>query len=342
MAHAAAEQAEKGSVGLPAAPTWEEVQIALLAGEASPVVVRYRALFHAKQVAPSPADAGELLERSLRLQSDSVLLRHEVAYVLGQLGRPSAVPLMRAVLMDEAEDEIVRHEAAEALAALSQRSQSPDFDSRMMASELEALAAQTASISLRHTCELAAAGLLMGDADDSGASKIPVCVCQYTSKDPAPGLVNATDVDVPAAAAILADVTLPLYERYKGMFTLRNVGGEMAVKALAGMLLADTTSAVLRHEVAFVLGQMEDEAAAEALAQALARPEEHGMVRHEAAIALGAIGTPIAEMSLREHLHDSDKLVAESCEVALATAAYWRAWEELEARIKGPQASLDS
>merc|ERR1711924_221312 len=104
---------------------------------------------------------------------------------------------------------------------------------------------------------------------------------------------------------------------YEGLFTLRNVGGANAVAGLTDILLADTSSAVLRHEIAFVLGQMEDEAAAQALVASLARSEEHGMVRHEAAIALGSVGTQAAEDALRKYADDPDKLVAESCVVAL-------------------------
>merc|ERR1712151_60871 len=106
-------------------------------------------------------------------------------------------------------------------------------------------------------------------------------------------------------------------------------------------LLSDKSSAVLRHEIAFVLGQMEDDAAAEALVSSLACTEEHGMVRHEAAIALGSVGTPAAEAALRKYVDDPDQLVAESCEVALDTAAYWRAWEELEARISSTAKAED-
>eukprot|EP00439_Symbiodinium_sp_Y106_P026928 s4666_g3.t1 len=146
-----------------------------------------------------------------------------------------------------------RHEAAEALAALR-----PD-DSEAMLCDLRAVASSTSSIALQHTYE----------------------------QDPADGLAGATEAEVPWAAERLADSSRPLYERYEGMFTLRNVGGPAATQALAKMLVNDSSSAVLRHEVAFVLGQMADDAATQALAQT----EEHGMVRHEAAIALGNIGT---------------------------------------------------
>jgi deoxyhypusine monooxygenase len=302
------------------APTWEEIQSVLL-DEGSSVKARYRVLFHARKGAPSMSEASELLLQTLPFQKDSVLLRHEFAYVLGQLEEKAATSTLRQILHDEEEDCIVRHEAAEALAALGEME---------LVDELDTLAQQTTSVPLRHTCELAVDGLrkkaLEGEA-------VPICMCQYTSVDPASGLLGATDADVPAAAAALLNESLPLFERYEGLFTLRNVGGAASIEALAKALLNDTSSAVLRHEVAFVLAQMEDEASVVALTASLARLDEHAMVRHEAAIALGTIGTLEADEVLRKYVNDFDQLVGESCEVALQTSAYWRAWEEIEARI---------
>lgn len=308
--------------------SWDELRKVLLEGTSAPVVPRYKALFSVQQSAPSATAAVATLSSALPLQTDSVLLRHEAAYVLGQLGDASAIEPLRQILLDETEDEIVRHEAAEALAALR------SDDSEAMVTELTAVAKDSCSEALRHTCQLALAGLEQGKREEeAGRPALPLCVCQYSSKDPAEGLANATEKDIPWAASRLADDSLPLFERYQGMFTLRNVGGDGAVESLAKMLLSDTSSAVLRHEVAFVLGQMADETSTKALVEALAHIEEHGMVRHEAAIALGHIGTESAEEALRQYSKDPDLLVAQSCEVALATIEYWKSWEELEARI---------
>ena len=51
-------------------------------------------------------------------ESDSALLRHEVAYVLGQMQNEAAIPKLVEVLGDENEHVMVRHEAAEALGAI--------------------------------------------------------------------------------------------------------------------------------------------------------------------------------------------------------------------------------
>jgi hypothetical protein len=89
--------------------------------------------------------------------------------------------------------------------------------------------------------------------------------------------------------AVLNDAGQPLFRRYGAMFSLRNRGGEEAVRLLGVALTTDASSALFRHEVAFVLGQMQHPAAIAPLQESLERAEEHSMVRHESAEALGAI-----------------------------------------------------
>ena len=48
----------------------------------------------------------------------SCLFRHEVAYVLGQMMRPSSISALTAVMENNDEHRMVRHEAAEALGAI--------------------------------------------------------------------------------------------------------------------------------------------------------------------------------------------------------------------------------
>ena len=50
--------------------------------------------------------------------SKSALLRHELAYVLGQMQMDDAVPTLISILSDSSEHVMVRHEAAEALGAI--------------------------------------------------------------------------------------------------------------------------------------------------------------------------------------------------------------------------------
>ncbi|MBN16719.1 MAG: HEAT repeat domain-containing protein [Candidatus Thermoplasmatota archaeon] len=53
--------------------------------------------------------------------SQSALLKHEIAYVLGQMQNAHAVPQLIERLSDFDEDLMVRHEAAEALGAIGDR-----------------------------------------------------------------------------------------------------------------------------------------------------------------------------------------------------------------------------
>lgn len=81
-------------------------------------------------------------------------------------------------------------------------------------------------------------------------------------------------------------------------------------------------SALFRHEIGYVLGQLQHEAAVPQLAAALAQRTESPMVRHECAEALGAIARPTCLAALRAHMADAERVVRESCEVALDMYEY--------------------
>jgi deoxyhypusine monooxygenase len=55
----------------------------------------------------------------------SALLRHETAYVLGQMQHQAAVEKLSEVLSDKEEHGMVRHEAAEALGAIASEETQP-------------------------------------------------------------------------------------------------------------------------------------------------------------------------------------------------------------------------
>lgn len=140
----------------------------------------------------------------------------------------------------------------------------------------------------------------------------------YTSVDPAPPLDGETSGHRGKVAELrvrLADTDLPMFQRMRCVFTLRNLGGADAVEALAACF--HDPSALLRHEVAYVLGQMQDPHAVPFLTAVLEKPDEHVMVRHECAEALGAIGQTISIAVLEKYRRDPNPEVAESCDVAL-------------------------
>ncbi|HEX2066718.1 MAG TPA: HEAT repeat domain-containing protein, partial [Candidatus Thermoplasmatota archaeon] len=152
----------------------------------------------------------------------------------------------------------------------------------------------------------------------------------YTSVDPAPPLDGAAASYRSRVAGLrgrLTDPSLPMFQRMRCVFTLRNLGGPEAIDALAACF-ADP-SALLRHEVAYVMGQMQDPHAIPALTRTLMREDEHVMVRHECAEALGAIGRPESLPVLERYAKDPHPEVAESCVVALDLIA-WVNSQELE------------
>ncbi|MFO1533209.1 MAG: HEAT repeat domain-containing protein [Thermoplasmatota archaeon] len=155
---------------------------------------------------------------------------------------------------------------------------------------------------------------------------VPVGVVEdagYTSVDPAPpldGKAAAYQGKVADLRARLVDPAVPMFQRMRCVFTLRNLGGAAAVEALAAAF--SDPSALLRHEVAYVMGQMQDAHAVPFLTAVLDKPDEHVMVRHECAEALGAIGRPESVPVLQRFLRDPHPEVAESCDVALDLIAW--------------------
>ena len=95
--------------------------------------------------------------------------------------------------------------------------------------------------------------------------------------------------EISAIGRLLNDANRPIGQRFRALFTLRNIGGTDSIDQISKCLLADD-SALLKHECAYCLGQTQDTYAIPVLNQVLSNTEEHPMVRHEAGEALGAIG----------------------------------------------------
>lgn len=169
-------------------------------------------------------------------------------------------------------------------------------------------------VEVRETCEIALSRVNWMDSGEKVAdSKNP-----YQSVDPSP---PAQTKDVQQLKTILMDREQSLFARYRAMFSLRNLGTEEAIVALAGGL-KDTSSALFRHEVAFVLGQVQHECSIPFLVDNLKDTAENEMVRHECAEALGSIATDECMTVLDEFLRDSKQVVKESCEIALDMCEY--------------------
>ncbi|EKX53844.1 hypothetical protein GUITHDRAFT_150311 [Guillardia theta CCMP2712] len=247
------------------------------------------------------------------LTDESALLRHEVAYALGQKEEISAVPVLTALLKND-QDSMVRHEAAEALGAIGVP------EALKVLEEFESCDVEE----VRHTCQLALDRIRWANKKHGGdTSKANESLQQkkFASIDPAP----PADASLTTAELVdkLMDSSLPLFERYGFLFALRDRGTEEAALGLAKVLLEDKSSAVLRHEIAFVLGQIQNKAALSALETSLRNVEENQMVRHEAAEAIGAIAEEAANPLLEEFAKDKNQVVAESCIIALDISDYW-------------------
>eukprot|EP00160_Parvularia_atlantis_P021793 Unigene9587_Nuclearia_a/m.29298 Unigene9587_Nuclearia_a/g.29298 ORF Unigene9587_Nuclearia_a/g.29298 Unigene9587_Nuclearia_a/m.29298 type:complete len:331 (-) Unigene9587_Nuclearia_a:44-1036(-) len=278
---------------------------ALLNSTMTPLHERFRALFTLRNL-NGPLAVTEIA----RCFSDpSALLRHELAYVLGQMQDVTAVGVLSRVLETASEDPMVRHEAAEALGALAQE-ESLELLEKYRADPMKEVA---------ETCEIAVDRVRYelrrrrGEINAQGSDGPG----PYLSVDPAPPSAAAPTLELRAQ---LLDAGLPLFERYRAMFALRNRGDEASVLALADGL--EDASALFRHEIAYVLGQIAHKAAVPALTRNLRSAEEHPMVRHECAEALGSIATPEVYPILEEFRRDAVAVVKESCEVALDMYAY--------------------
>ncbi|KAM5438631.1 deoxyhypusine hydroxylase [Microsporum ferrugineum] len=296
---------------------------ATLTSETTPLARRFRALFSLKHLAclqPPTDDTIPAIEAiAAAFPSPSALLKHELAYCLGQTKNPHAIPSLRYVLEDKDEDSMCRHEAAEAIGALADTS-SLDLLRKLRddPSEPEVV---------RETCEIAVDRILWETSEQRQTEKVKKS--DFTSIDPAPPTALTTEEhSIPELKKTLLDTSIPLFQRYRAMFALRDLSSppdrptaREAVEALAEGL--KDKSALFRHEIAFVFGQLSHPASIPSLVEALSNKEEASMVRHEAAEALGSLGDEEGvEEVLRKFLDDPEVVVKDSVVVALDMAEY--------------------
>jgi deoxyhypusine monooxygenase len=252
------------------------------------------------------AESVVVLSEAVANKADSSLMRHELAYILGQIQNPVVCPLLSSILSDDSDDLLVRHESAEALGAIGKLESLPI---------LEQFANHPAA-EISETCQIAIDLIKwrqQGETAERGG---------YLSVDPAPALkYEKTAKSVEILKQQLMDPSLSLFHRYRAMFALRNMNSDAAAVALLDGF--KDGSALFRHEVAYVLGQMQRRATVEGLTKVLRDESEHRMVRHEAAEALGAVGGEDVEQTLNEYINDKEQVVKESCHVALDTIEYW-------------------
>lgn len=267
----------------------------------TPLAHRFRALFNLKGLGSEGNNkAIDIIAEGFG--DDSELLKHELAYVLGQTKNLYSVVPLRDVLANEQQPAMVRHEAAEALGALGDK-ESLEILHKYLKDPLEVI---------RQTCELAIDRIEWENSELSKKENLEQSA--FTSIDPAPPLPSEIS-QVSKLKEILNDQKEPLFKRYRAMFRLRDIATEEAVLALASGF--NDPSALFRHEIAYVFGQLCDPASVPSLITVLSNENEEGMVRHEAAEALGSIATDDVLPVLNKFAKDKQNVVRESALVAL-------------------------
>ena len=327
-----------------------------------PIQDRFRALFTLRSLEKNPEavaalvgalDVGENAALS-SLHADA-LFRHEVAFALGQMRAKEATQTLIAVLKNQNEHGMTRHECAEALGAIADETSLEVLrDMREDAKHREVR--ETASLALRRVEHVVGnsnrssggsnnvasttTGALVGSKKESTAVVVDEeedggGYATY-SVDPVPAMDESVETET--LADIILDDAADIWDRYAAMFALRNRAQktfgltkktkeneqlvQLCSSTLGKTLRSETVqSALLKHEICYVLGQLRDdddnEIARKALFECLEDPNEHAMVRHEAAEAIGSRGGEGAEAILRKYLACEDRVVSESCEVAL-------------------------
>ena len=328
-----------------------------LQSESTPLARRYRALFalkhHACLEPPTENTQPAIEAMAGAFSTPSALLKHEVAYCLGQTKNRSTAKYLRAVLENRDEDPMCRHEAAEAIGALG------DTDSlALLKARRDDEAEKTV---VRETCEIAVERIEWENGVDRNGEKIRkrlefihkrgsmrddanVCSSDFSSIDPAPPMPEEDSrPNIPELQRTLTDESIPLFKRYRAMFALRDLASPpdlpTAVPAVHALATGfSDSSALFRHEIAFVFGQLSHPASIPSLSEALSNLSEDAMVRHEAAEALGGLGEEEGvEEFLKKFLHDKEKVVAESVQVALDMAEFEKSGELNYASVPGEE-----
>ncbi|EED43883.1 hypothetical protein EBI_25956 [Enterocytozoon bieneusi H348] len=230
------------------------------------------------------------------ITNNSVLLDHEIAYILGQLKNDISIPFLINLAKNIKYDPIVRHEAIEALG---------NFEDINIIKHLELFLTNNNDL-IRESAILAIYKLNQLSYNN-GISKISI----FGSRDPT---YPANESNLNNLKHMFIYGTL--IEKYQAMFKLRDINTQESIDIL-NMGFSDN-SALLRHEVAYVLGQAKNSHAINALKLVLENESEEDVVRHEAAEALGAIGTSDCYDILMKFKNTNIQIIKESIEVGLS------------------------
>lgn len=260
----------------------------ILSSKSSNIILKTRALFILRN--DLNEDSSIFIANLLKNEEDkgAILLKHEMAYILGQMRNPKTQQQLIDILLNEKQDCITRHEAAEALGnfvfckEIQKALEKMSYSQEKMISE---------------SCYLALKKLKEENVE----------VSPFGSHDPA--------IAGDSYNEIFLDNNACLYERYKIMFYLRNLNNKFAIEKLAEGFICE--SVLFKHEIAFVFGQMKNEDSIDVLEKVVRDEKEDSVVRHEALEALGSIGTERCLSILEVFKKHEIRIIRESALVGL-------------------------
>jgi deoxyhypusine monooxygenase len=289
------------------------------------ITKRFRALFEIRGM--YSADAIKSLINAFRIEKESDLLKHEICYCLGQMNtneeNTSLIQEFYEKVINEDHSSIVIHEAVEGYANLN-------------TDNIQKLLEKFKGVDdelIGETCELALELSKWNEETKQGETEgLDLKKLKHGTNDPSPPFNIEKEEkyrDVEWLKNLLLDPKAPIFDRYRAMFTLREVNTDESCEALCQTLVEEHSSdctALLKHEIGFILGQMGHSFAKIStpyLEKAVQNEKEAPVVRHECVIALGDI-TDKTEVMERYSKEDQDPIVRESCLVALDMVNYWK------------------
>lgn len=284
----------------------------ILNNKQEPLKKRFRALFTLRNL--GGLESIKLINQAL-LNDESVLLKHECCYCLGQMNDTDAVDYLISILDNELENEIVRHEAAEALGNLVNGDQN-------IIDILEKNLKDKSHI-VNQTCELALNLIKWRSSASKDELDRVQSMNPYKSKDPAPPFLdNDQSINL---KSILLDQNSKLFDKYRCLFTLRNRGQSDDIQLLGESLVhykGQDNMSLFKHEIGYIFGQMQSPVSIPYLQKMVECKTEGDIVRHECAEALGSVATIESLEFLKNYLKDDRIVVRQSAEVALDMIEY--------------------
>lgn len=154
---------------------------------------------------------------ALKNKDNGSLMRHELAYIMGQMQYEESSPILEEILATEGEDILVRHESAEALGAIGCPKYLPLLREYAVHEAPE----------IAETCQIAI-DMIEYKQKTAEAEATPSSI--YSSIDPAPPVAEAKTLAEHRHTYL--DQSLSLFERYRAMFSLRDMNNDEAVEVL--------------------------------------------------------------------------------------------------------------